>query len=351
MGTWGNGIFADDTACDVRDEYQALLAELQDVQAATDALLKKWKSSLDDDDEGPLVWLALAVTQHKLGRLEERVRREALRVIDDGRGLERWRDEGARAVAKRQAVLAKTRDLLASPQPPPRKIRPPFRDSCKWDVGELIAYRLALGRHIVLRVVAHEMHPHGVAPVCELLDWIGDAPPGADSLRERGVRSATLSTWSLFQFLSNTVAAPASTSSEQATSQPLGVNGVLAELGLIDAAAARYGLADVLNPAGGPPEGFDWQAHFLRIEKAIERVRRDDKAIAQKIREVAQRHSPKLLNPVSQLSIRRQPGIETLPLRRLKRLKAKLPASPPDNWIAVRWPELDAFVKDIFGIT
>ncbi len=57
-----------------------------------------------------------------------------------------------------------------------------------------------------------------------------------------------------------------------------------------------------------------------------------------------------LLEPLSQLSLRREPGFETLPSKRLKRLRATLPASPLENWLALRWLELDDVLSEVFGI-
>jgi len=40
----------------------------------------------------PLFWLALALAQWKLGRLDDETRRNALAIIDSGKEIERWRE-------------------------------------------------------------------------------------------------------------------------------------------------------------------------------------------------------------------------------------------------------------------
>jgi Domain of unknown function (DUF4259) len=89
MGTWGPGIFSNDTACDVRVAYRMALENGLDDQAAQQQVLDEFADVLDDDtwNEGPLVWLALAKTQWQLGRLDNHVKAEALAVIDQGRDL------------------------------------------------------------------------------------------------------------------------------------------------------------------------------------------------------------------------------------------------------------------------
>ncbi len=193
MGAWGTAIFSDDTAADVRDDYRDLLGDGLEPAAATDALLERMKETVADSDEGPVFWLALALTQHKLGRLEERVQREALRVIDDGLGLDRWREAGPAELRRRQAALAKTRQILASPQPPPKKVRPRFRDRCEWTGGEFVGYQLTSGGWIVLHVVGTFTHQNGEGVVCQILDWRGDALPAPEDVVACGIRGFELS--------------------------------------------------------------------------------------------------------------------------------------------------------------
>lgn len=169
MGTWGTGLFSDDTANDVRDEYRELVGEGLEGPAATDKLLDSWQSQLTDPDVAPVFWLALADTQWKVGRLEDRVRQAALKVIEDGSDLRRW-EEDSRLQAKRASVLQKLQLQLQSPQPAPKRLPKVFRDSCDWAVGEVVGLRLRSGKLALLRVVAHHADRGGVSPICEVLD-------------------------------------------------------------------------------------------------------------------------------------------------------------------------------------
>jgi len=340
MGTWGVRIFEDDTACDVREEYRKLLTERGDAAAATDALIERWQSTVADTDEGPVFWLALAVTQHKLGRLEDRVAKEAMRVLDHGLGLDRWRDD-AKALKKRIASLEKVRAALAAPPPPPKRIKPPFRDACAWQVGELIAYRLKSAKWIVLRVLGHETHAAGVGPVCEVLEWMGAAVPAAHELDGRDVRRCRLATWPLFQILARN--AP-----EYASEPQLAMKKLMAEMGLIDASFANVSMSSIVS--GKAPPGIDWARHHREMEKAIDRLRAGDGEATDRLHRIARERKPVLLDPVSQISLRREVGFESLPMRRLKRLKAKSAASPPHEWLAIRWFELDEALDDVYGL-
>jgi hypothetical protein len=90
MGTWGTAVFSDDTACDVRGSYVDFLGDGLSGPEATKKLLGEWSKSLEDPDEAPVFWLALAATQWKHGRLEPHVLQQALNAIDGGSDLARW---------------------------------------------------------------------------------------------------------------------------------------------------------------------------------------------------------------------------------------------------------------------
>lgn len=186
MGVWGTAIFSDDTARDVRGDYQDLLGDGLTGVEATERLLEKWSRSLQDPDESTVFWLALAATQWKCGRLEPRVLHEALKVIDNGTDLARW-DAGSADYKKRQIVLQKMRTQLRSPQPQLKLFRKRYRDTNEWEVGDLVSYRLLSSRFIIFRIIGHHTDKGGKSPICEVLDWIGEEIPEQETLRVLGV--------------------------------------------------------------------------------------------------------------------------------------------------------------------
>lgn len=181
MGTWATGLFSDDLACDIRDEYKDKLADAETDQQATDALIGAWKQSLNDKDEAPVFWLALAATQWSVGRLEQRVLKEALAVIDSGTDLKRW-EQNPKAYKKRQAALFKLRQKLLSPQPSRKKVKKQFKDFCDWKIGELISYRLKSGKSIIFQVVSFHKDLGGKSPKMIILDYTGNTIPEPSQL-------------------------------------------------------------------------------------------------------------------------------------------------------------------------
>jgi hypothetical protein len=174
MGVWGTGVFSDDNASDLREEYRKLIGDGLGGSEATDRLIAQW-SPQGDPDLAPVFWLALAVTQWSCGRLEDRVKQEALRAIEDGSAIRAW--AGSPDERKRRKVLDEAKRKLESPQPPERKIKKRVLATCDWERGELIAYRLKSGDYVVLRMLDKHVDMGGAYPDCELLDWRGTELP------------------------------------------------------------------------------------------------------------------------------------------------------------------------------
>jgi hypothetical protein len=107
--------------------------------------------------------------------------------LNSGADLTRW-DHDPKLLSQRRRVLERLRARLVSPQPREKRIRRQYKDTCDWDVGEIIAYRLLSGHVVLFRVVGYVTDPVGTSPVCELLDWIGAEPPSEDTLKRLNVR-------------------------------------------------------------------------------------------------------------------------------------------------------------------
>ncbi|MCL2386719.1 MAG: hypothetical protein FWC89_04115 [Defluviitaleaceae bacterium] len=162
MGAWGTAIFSDDYACDIRDSYVEQIAKGKTSEEAT-AIVKNTLFPADlNDDELPVFWMSLAVTQWKKGRLLQEVKDSAIAVIESGRDLLRWESASKKDIEKRRNELEKAKQLLLSPMPPAKKIPiPSWMKDDPWKLGDLISYKIIgkgieyseyIGKYIVLRV-------------------------------------------------------------------------------------------------------------------------------------------------------------------------------------------------------
>jgi len=186
MGAWGLEILEDDVALDVRDQLESYLDEGLSARRATGKVLRDFRMFLDDQDDEPIVWLALALTQSERGVLTTLVKKRALEVIDSGRDLLRWEAE-PNQVALRKVVLQNLRDHLTSSKPLPK----PFRSTNPWPTGTVVSYRLLNGSFCLFCVVGECNHQTGTDPVVEVLDWQGHTPPSMAELAHLKTRAST----------------------------------------------------------------------------------------------------------------------------------------------------------------
>lgn len=179
MGAWGPAVFSDDVATDIRDEYRAMLEDQVPDDEATSRIIDAYRGL--DEDEEHVLWLALAATQARLGRLDETVKARALEVIDTGRGLQSWQEAGPKDLAQRRAALAKLRGQLTGPQPARKTLRRPWRHVTDLQAGDLLSYR-ANGAMMLLRVARVDDHRLGAAPILAWLDWAEPSLPDETTL-------------------------------------------------------------------------------------------------------------------------------------------------------------------------
>lgn len=113
MGAWGFELFEDDFACDVRDEYRELLEQGVAPADASRRMVEQNAASIEDFDDAPIFWMALAATQANLGHLNREVRDRALAVIGGGGDLGRWAERPQDQDGRRAALEKLKATLLA----------------------------------------------------------------------------------------------------------------------------------------------------------------------------------------------------------------------------------------------
>lgn len=184
MGAWGTALFSDDTACDIRDEWINLYALHGDADESASELLTAHAAELQDPDVGPVIWLALAVTQWKHGCLLPELLTRALQVIDNGEGLDLWEDEGPALLKARRKVYEKIRVQLTSPQPPLKKVKRKVAEHTYLQPGQLVRFTLRNGEYALLLVRSHYKYKGAILPECVLYDWAGTEVPAPDEIRK-----------------------------------------------------------------------------------------------------------------------------------------------------------------------
>lgn len=187
MGSWGTGLFQDDTACDVRDTYRELVSLDLDPDVINDEMERLFGQR--EGIDASTYCIAFAVTKHTLGRLEAATRNQALDLIKSGRALAEWAeltDSDKAATKARHTALEKVSAVLRSPQAAAKRLRPTADlkmridrkySAYPWRKNSVYAYRTSAGRvfaftAVALRMVELQRHYRTTPAGYELLPTI-----------------------------------------------------------------------------------------------------------------------------------------------------------------------------------
>lgn len=186
MGSWGFGVEQDDFVRDVLGEFDDRLKRGASIESATQAVLVQFADAVDDTDDGPLLWLALARAQWRYGEASVDVLAKVRADFAAEAGLERWADEGPTVLAKRRERLAKFLAEIERPNPKPRPhpklvIRKPI-----FAPGDCLAVRLKDGRFgAALVLIADQSQPEYGRNLIGVLNYLGDTMPDETAFRGR----------------------------------------------------------------------------------------------------------------------------------------------------------------------
>lgn len=119
MGTWGVGLYSNDTASDVRDLCNDVYP-LVGIENGTQLIFEEFSDTInaDMDNDYADFWFALADWQWKHGILTAEIRDNVISLLENHTGIEEWKESGSPSdVKKRIAVMEKLLSQLKSPQP------------------------------------------------------------------------------------------------------------------------------------------------------------------------------------------------------------------------------------------
>lgn len=167
MGIWGAKLYEDDLALDIKDEYIEKLKQGKSDEEALKEIIEENTEVIEDEDEGPVFWLALADTMWKKGRLTEKVKKEALLGIE--KNLKQWKEEASsKEYAQRKRELENFKLKIEQQEMPIRKeIKSKTENSnrkikAEWEIGGVYAYQLKSekakelgldGRYLIFRKI------------------------------------------------------------------------------------------------------------------------------------------------------------------------------------------------------
>lgn len=164
MGTWKADVLSDDFALDVYDTFLEDYNSGKDPRSIRKTVEAAYAEALDDPDDGPVFWLALACVEWECGLLEKDVLGRVTRIIKSGKGLDRWKESGAAALKERQKVLREFLGKINKPSPRPRKPKKKKIIRPVYEPGDCLAIKLSdedYGAAIVLAAMVAESTGEG----------------------------------------------------------------------------------------------------------------------------------------------------------------------------------------------
>jgi hypothetical protein len=145
MGTWSTSILGDDFASDVYGEFIEAYNDGKELKTIRHELESKNRSEINDSDDGSIFWLALAKAQWDCGSLDSDVLVKVGAIVNQELGLDRWREGAAPDLEKRKKVLSEFCAKLQTPNPKPKKRKPPKLIPAVFEAGDCLALSLPSG--------------------------------------------------------------------------------------------------------------------------------------------------------------------------------------------------------------
>ena len=164
MGTWGPKLYEDDLAEDIKNEYEELLEKGKNNRDAIEDIYQIYKEEIEDPDEKSVFWMVLADILYKNKNLTEFVKEKALKEIELGENLERWKNEASEEdYIIRKKEIDKLKKKLNSYQECEKNIGTKNKSIKKiannnileWKIGDTYAYKIQdskfEGQYFILR--------------------------------------------------------------------------------------------------------------------------------------------------------------------------------------------------------
>lgn len=170
MGTWGTGLYQDDTACDVKESIRDKLTygnengEKYTKEELIKSIFEEYEDYMQLEDDRDILILVLADMLWKNGILTDEIKKEAVKIIEQKSDLKRWTDDKS-LYKKREKVLEDLKEKIESKQPEEKVTKIKKRPKpyvCPWKIGDRFAYELKgekakkyglEGRYLILSVV------------------------------------------------------------------------------------------------------------------------------------------------------------------------------------------------------
>lgn len=168
--------------------------ENKDIEQIEEKMKEKFKEMIEDEDEAPNFWCILADLEWRYGVLTEEIKNKALEAIESGGDVGFWKEAFCEKDAKkRKKVLEKLEEKLKTPQPTKRRIPKKRPYVCKWNIGDVFAYKLTqkdsenteyYGKYVTFQVVGkYKNIDENIMPYVHVYRKIFDKVPNINEIK------------------------------------------------------------------------------------------------------------------------------------------------------------------------
>lgn len=176
MGAWGNKIYQNDTAMDIKDSYKKLLQDGKSTEEAYEEMFESYSDVLSSEyvDDIIIFYLSFADTLWNYGRLTNELKEAALKIISECIEDKKKNKEESYCVYSVK-VLEELETKLKSEQPKEKKVRKVIPYVCDWNNYDVFSYKLEsdyakekgiYGRHLMfIKIDIYENSVGGKDPV------------------------------------------------------------------------------------------------------------------------------------------------------------------------------------------
>ncbi len=122
MGAWGVGKRQDDFVCDIEGEFKDQLKDGKSIAEATQFICERYADAVDDCEDGPLMWLAIADMQWTYGDLDPAILERVIEHLEASTGMERWDEPSDKLYRQRKMAIDKFCSKISQPDPKPSRL-------------------------------------------------------------------------------------------------------------------------------------------------------------------------------------------------------------------------------------
>lgn len=176
MGSWGKRLYNSDTACDVKERFLELMQKNLTPIEIEETIIREFGDYLSDEDDAPIVWVALADLQWHYGILSPKVKNLAAEVLET---IMQNLQTGERSAEENNPInLVEARrvyQMILSQMGPAKRVHMRRTYQCQWRIGDMYAYKLRSAEAKAAGIINEYYIYHMV----DYLEWSGDVYPVA----------------------------------------------------------------------------------------------------------------------------------------------------------------------------